>query len=123
MALVIMNNGIRRQVTTPAAVKIWQALSGEIAPTKDQAAFISQVKQVHLNWHVAPDSYIKANLHNLMPSILNEWAVDTTGKPHRPATDRALSFAKHYGLWKHDKPTELVTNYKDKKIWANQKLV
>lgn len=70
MAVIKLIDG--RTVTLPheKAVVIWQVLTGEIEPTKEQEKFCSTVDRVYLNRYKAPESYLNRYRSTL---ILMPW--------------------------------------------------
>lgn len=114
MAYVQYTDGHRELPDEETAVKLWRIKSGQAKPmTKAQKQYCSrirrEVKVVVLNWHEAPEDYIRANLSHLIPQIVGSWVRDRTGRPLRPGTAADWDFAKKYGLWRGRKPTQLVT--------------
>lgn len=114
MALVEYIDGKRELSRDRDKVKrlvlAWRALVGEDKdPDPDIAVYAKTIKRIRLNWHEAPEDYIRWNLNEILPQVLNEWAVDMKGKPLRPGNSRSWDFAKRYGLWKAGKPTNIVT--------------
>lgn len=114
MAYVQFTNGKRQLYTKPEEILrlilVWYVITGQKqAMDARLKAYCHRVKSVKLNWHEAPDDYIRWNLNELIAKAVSEWAVDQHGKPVRPTSNAGWIFAKKYGLWKAGKPTNLVT--------------
>lgn len=98
-------------ITAEVGAMIWKVLNGELEPDEEQQAFVEKVKTVHLNFRNAPDSYIKARLPMIIPTVLQEWMVDANGNPTKPESEFAWTFSRRWGLWEHGAPTSLVRKY------------
>jgi hypothetical protein len=110
MAHIVYNSGFKKSLPAEQALKLWKALHNPAGLSDDQIDRLREIKAIYLNWHTAPAEYIRENLGSILPLALADWAVDRkTGKPTRPASDRAWVFAKRWGLWENGKPTDLVT--------------
>ena len=114
MAYVEFIDGQRQLYRKPDDIRrlvlVWRVITGqEKQPDPVTKLYASKVKKVRLNWHEAPEDYVRWNLNEILPSALREWAVDVHGNVLRPGNSRAWDFAKKYGLWKGGKPTPLVT--------------
>jgi hypothetical protein len=114
MALIFHTDGKREFAPESRAEKLWRILVGQAVPINSaQKQYCDsvkrEIKKVVLNYHTAPEDYVRANLSKLLPQILADWTVDRQGNPLHPATAASWDFAKKYGLWKGRKPTSIVT--------------
>lgn len=120
MALVRFNDGTpERSVSADEGSGIWQVLNGEVDGAPEQQAFCERVSRVCLNWHNAPDSYIKAHFDIIAPMVMGSWIVDSykvaDGKHAsrgqilhpEPGDFNGWAFGKKWGLLKNGKLTEL----------------
>lgn len=110
MAIVEMSNGERRYISAEQGEKLWKGLRDPNGLDEAQLDFLSKVKRLFLNWHVAPDDYIKENLKSIIPIALIEWRVDRYGIPLQPISKVSWAFARRWGLWENGAPTRLVTD-------------
>ena len=109
MAVIRFTNGKEETIDAATAASIWLVLCGEKDATKEQENFMERVKNIHLNWRNAPDSYIKKRFETILPMALADWVVNHAGKPVRPGSEFAWQFAKRWGLWENGHPSSLVT--------------
>jgi hypothetical protein len=114
MALLIFTDGSRKICNKPddeaRLFKVWQVKTGREIPDSPQLAqYCEGVKKVILNWHTAPEEYVRAHINDLLPQILADWVVGRDGVPLRPGSAWGWEFAKKYGLMKGYTPTNLVT--------------
>lgn len=109
MAHVIYKDGKRTALSVEQGVKLWKALRSPTGLTDEQLDRLANIKAVYLNWHTAPDDYIRENLSAIIPLALNDWYVNSQGKPTKPQSDEAWRFAKKWGLWQFGRPTLLVS--------------
>lgn len=58
MAVVVFANGRKRVISHEQGVMIWQVMNHEIDPTPKQEAFCADIKDLFLNLHDAPQSYL-----------------------------------------------------------------
>lgn len=61
MALIKLHSGKVQPITHEKAAAIWQVMQGEIDGTPEQIKFCDQVKDIYLDWRIAPESYIRVN--------------------------------------------------------------
>lgn len=108
MAIIRFNNGKEESVSPETGASVWLVLCGEVDPTKEQENFMLRVKNVHLNWRNAPDSYIQKRFDMILQFALADWSVNRAGKPVRPQGEFAWAFAKRWGLWENGRPSSLV---------------
>lgn len=108
MAIIRFNNGKEESVSPQTGASVWLVLCGEVDPTKEQENFMLRVKNVHLNWRNAPDSYIRKRFDMILQFALADWSVNRAGKPVRPQGEFAWAFAKRWGLWENGRPSSLV---------------
>lgn len=108
MAYIEFRSGRKQNISAEQGIRLWEALCAPELADDKQLAYMKTVKTLWLNWHVAPDDYIQANLDWIIPMALNEWIVDVHGKPTKPQTTEAWDFAKKWGLWLSG-PTMLAT--------------
>ena len=108
MAIIRFTNGKEEGVTPEVGASVWEVLSGEKEATKDQENFMLRVKNVHLNWRNAPDSYIKKRFELILQMALSDWSVDRNGRPKKPGSEFAWQFAKRWGLWENGAPSAIV---------------
>lgn len=114
MAYVQYIDGTRELRSEAEAKKLWLIKVGRARPqTPAQKKYVSfirkTIKKIRLNYRTAPEEYIKANIHDIVPMALANWMVNKKGQPIRPATKDDMEFAVKYGLWNQGKPTALVT--------------
>ncbi len=114
MALILHTDGTREVRSEAEAEKLWLIKVGRARPTNvAQERYVrlirSTIRKVKLNYHTAPDEYIRANFDEIMEEALRDWIVDRRGRPSRPQTSWDLAFAIKWGLWYRNKPTALVT--------------
>jgi hypothetical protein len=114
MALLIYTDGSKSLHNKPGdeerLFKVWQVITGRKIPDSHELTrFSLSVKQVILNWRTAPEEYVRAHLQHIIPQAVAEWVVDGAGTPLRPSTPWGYEFARKYGLYRGNKPTNLVT--------------
>jgi hypothetical protein len=114
MAYIRYADGSQEFKPETEAEKLWRILDGQAKPMNEaQRRYCESVrrnvKKVVLNFHTAPEDYIRKNLQKILPQIVANWVVDRRGKPLRPANAEQWAFAKKYGLWKGHRPSALVT--------------
>lgn len=99
MAYVEYMSGKKQNISAEQGSRLWEALCAPELADDKQLAYMKSVKTLWLNWHTAPDDYIAANLEWIIPMAVNEWIVDSKGKPTKPQTTEAWDFAKKWGLY------------------------
>jgi hypothetical protein len=108
MAYLITTDNKKVCISGKVGAFLWKSLNDPDGTDKHTAQQLKKVKKLYLDWHNAPDSYIRENLNAIIDMALDEWAVDGSGEVVRPASDRAWQFAKRWGLWEFGRPTGLV---------------
>lgn len=111
MALVIMRDNTKKKVSQDIALKMWWVKRGQRQATMQQKLFVKHIQHIYLDWHSAPDEYIKQNLDSIIPQAIDEWAADPKGKPTRPATPEAWRFARKWNLWIAGQPSFKVKHF------------
>lgn len=124
MALVRFNNGERESKLTPeSGAELWSVLNGETEGNEKQQAFCEKVSKVYLNWHNAPDSYIRERLDIIAPMVMSSWMVkgwktadgklvsDGTVTRPEPSDLEGWAFGKKWGLLKNGQLTDLGRRY------------
>lgn len=123
MAIVVFVNGKKMRLPAGKAHEVWKVLNNEIEGDEKQQEFCMKVDKIYLNWHNAPDSYIKAHFEILAPMIIGQWMVapvalgdgrkSSIGEPARPepsARDN-WAFSEKWGLIAYGRPTPLAKSY------------
>lgn len=108
MAFIRYKAGTRRLIPEKLGLSVWLVLHGYQEPADEkQSDFVAAVEEVVLNWHSAPDEYIKHNFADVAEKMIGEWRVDLFGRPSRPDYGPDLRLAEKWGLWARGKPTAL----------------
>jgi hypothetical protein len=108
MALVEFGDGHKMIAQPEYATKIWEVLNGERDGTEEEQEYCAGVKQISLDWRIAPDSYVELHFATIVQIHFSDWMVDVQGHPTRPDPShiQAMAFAKKWGLYAHGQPTK-----------------
>lgn len=112
MAVVIFQDGEKRELAPAIALKIWEVLTGVSEPSgEQQIAFCNRVKRLYLNWRTAPEAYIRDHWETIVPLMLSGWRVNRQGQPIMPDSESDWTLSRAWGLYEHGRLNNTVLTY------------
>jgi hypothetical protein len=121
MAKIRFVDGGERNLKPDVALSVWEVLSGRQEPTSDQEKYVAQISKIYLNYHTAPDDYIKERFDIIVQLHFADWMIHRCDSPYcprngtltrpDPARQIAVEFARKWGLIHHGVITQKAKKY------------